>query len=125
NIYGERRRAASELLELAARFDKRPEPRLVHFGEDPPPATVGALYLATGLFLALSLEALVNILYSALLHAEYDQEHFERITKRGDVDLRLAAMHTFCLGFQKPIFGQNSTLLNEFLPIRAFRNHFL
>lgn len=125
NVYGERRRAASELLELAARFDRSPEPRLIHFGEDPPPHTTGALYLATGLFLVLSLEALVNILNSALLHDEYKQEHFERITKRGDVDLRLAAMHTFCRGFQKPIFDPDSNLLNQFLPIRAFRNHFL
>ena len=122
NIFARRYKSAEELLILAQLLDHPADQEEIGLNEQPPVTTKGSLYLSAAIFFIIALESLVNMLFHCLLKKEFRIEIYDRITKRGDLDIRLASTHLFCFGFTKAILEPSTDLWKRFLKLRDFRN---
>ena len=132
NIYIEKYNGAERLLELAKVFDQKkkklvfnhpdPERRFPKPGDSFPVYSTGYMYLSSAMLFIVALEALINTFYKFLLRPDFAHERYERITIRGDLDLRILSAHLFCKGFASQPITPGSDLWNRLLKLRDFRN---
>ena len=122
NIFAERYSSAERLFDFAAHFDKLPPRKDLKWNESLDVSTGGSIYLSSAISYVMALESLINTIYHLLLKAEFRVESYERITKRGDLDLRIVTAHLFCDGFSKQILSPQTDLWKKLLKLRSFRN---
>ncbi len=124
NIYLQRYKAAEMLINLADTFDIKEPPSLLKAVELPKVRTTGSIYLSSAIMFIISLESLINVLYYFLLKKEFASEHYERVTVKADLDLRLLCMHLYCDGFKSQIINPSTDneLWGKMIKLRDFRN---
>lgn len=122
NVAAEKYESADRLLSAAMLLDRRPAARLIPAGETVGVRAVGYLYAAAAMQYFIALEALVNLLYTLLLRAEFRGRTYERLTVRSEIDLRLVSMHVFCSGFSKQTISPGTDLWQRIIDLRDFPN---
>lgn len=122
NIFVEKYSSAAQIFDIAKNIDYLPERRDLEWEEKLAIRTGGSLYLSSAILFIIALESLVNTIYHLLLKPAFRPEVYERVTIRGDLDLRIISAHLFCDGFVKPILTPDTELWNRLLKLRKFRN---
>ncbi|MDY6989537.1 MAG: hypothetical protein SWQ30_15935 [Thermodesulfobacteriota bacterium] len=115
-------RAAKELFDLAQTIDKRPQRELLQWDENPEVRTVGSIYMASALFYVIALESLLNLFYVIFLPDEYKCYTYQRVTTKGDLEIRLSTIHLFCSCFERQAVPPKSDLWEKMSLLRSFRN---
>jgi len=122
NIFSEKYKSAVEMMILANQTDNLPERKDLEFKESVIVNTGGSIYMSSAILFVISLESLLNTIYYLLLKSEFQANQYERITVRGDLDLRLISAHLFCHGFKKQIITPKTDLWVKLIKLRKFRN---
>jgi hypothetical protein len=122
NVAAQKYRGAERLLAAAKMHDLRPAASVLPVGSPLEVPSVGYLYAAAAVQYFVALEALVNLLYTLLMRPEFRNRTYQRMTIHSEVDLRLAALHVFCQGFQRQPLTPGSDLWNQVVSLRDFRN---
>lgn len=122
NIFLEKYNAGVQLKSLAENLDKPPGRRVLKFGEPAQIWRTGYIYLSSAVMFIISLETLVNILYELLRKSEFETERYKRLTRKGDLNLRLLSIHLFCEGFRRQAISPDNELWERLEKLRDFRN---
>ncbi len=122
NIFSERYKSAIEIFDFAKESETLPDRQDLTFDQSARVNTGGSIYMSAAILFVISLESLLNTIYHLLLRPEFQAEPYERITIRGDLDLRLISAHLFCSGFTKQILVPHTELWGKLLKLRRFRN---
>ncbi len=122
NIFSEKYKSAAEMLSLANSTDNLPDRKDIEYKESVIVSTGGSIYMSSAILFVISLESLLNTIYYLLLKSEFQANQYDRITVRGDLDLRLISAHLFCHGFKKQIITPKSELWLKLIKLRKFRN---
>ena len=122
NIFSEKYKSAVEILSRAKNQDILPDRIDLEFNQKPHVSTGGSLYMSSAILFIVSLEAFLNTIYHLLLKTEFQANQYDRITARGDLDLRIISAHLFCRGFKKQIIEPKSELWVKLIRLRKFRN---
>ena len=122
NVPAEKYKGAERLFEVAEQFDRRPKRKKLIPGERVAIQPVGYLYSASAIQFFVALESFITLLFELLLHSDFRQRTYERLTTRAEIDLRLVSMHVFCTGFDRQPIRPGSDLWNQVIEIRDFRN---
>lgn len=122
NVPAMKYRGAERLFEIAQDFDTRPKLKTLKPGEKQTIQPVGYLYTASAIQFFVALESFVTLLFELLLRPDFRQRTYERLTIRGEIDLRLVSMHIFCAGFDSQPIKPGSELWNQIIELRDLRN---
>ena len=122
NVFAQNYKAAESLLELAESEDTPTLERNVLWQGVPEISTYGSLYVSSAIQFFSALEALINTVLTLKLREEFRANHYDRITVRADLDVRLMTAHLFCSGFEKQIVTPKTHLWTQLLKLRDFRN---
>ncbi|MCK4792924.1 MAG: hypothetical protein KAV87_54850 [Desulfobacteraceae bacterium] len=79
-------------------------------------------YVSSILFSLMALEGFINLLYKFFLLSKYSHEQFKRLTEKGDLDLRILHLPTYCKCFSNASITPDSPLYEKLIAIRKFRN---
>ena len=82
---------------------------------------ITSLQGSAAIYMAICLEAAVNMIYENLLRIEFDNDVIKRSIKN-DFDLKVSNLHIYCSGFNEPPIPIGSGLWKRYRRIRRFRN---
>lgn len=122
NVFAQNYRAAEELLEFAEAQEPPNPERYLSWQANVGVNTYGSLYVSAAIQFFSALEALVNTVLTLKIKDEFRADHYDRITVRADLDVRLMTAHLFCHGIVTQIVTPKTELWKRLLKLRDFRN---